>query len=155
MGCYAPYRAAQNIFYPRNLEFWVNYGKIQETVRCVLFLVAHLVRKVDSEPNVMPQKILHAGFSQIFVGGDHFRSSTLKKGQDLLAAQHVGNVQEIQEPHHVTVTGECLPETSINNRPYALHLEMAWIVTPFPGYKMLRANHVVLAGFPMFSRVPR
>ncbi len=72
----------------------------------------------------MPRKILHTGFSQIFVGDDHFRSSTLKKGQDLLAAQHVGNVREIQEPHHVTVTGECLPETSINNRPYALHLEM-------------------------------
>ncbi len=52
-------RAAQNKFYPRNLEFWVNYGKIQETVRCVLFLAAYLVRKVDSEPNVIPQKLNH------------------------------------------------------------------------------------------------
>ncbi len=40
-----------------DLEFWVNCGKIQETVRCVLFLAAYLVRKVYSEPNVMPRKL--------------------------------------------------------------------------------------------------
>ncbi len=75
---------------------WI-MGKIQETVHCVLFLAAYLVREVDSEPKMMPRKILHDGFSQIFVGDDHVRSSMLKKGQDL-AAQHVGNVRATRAP---------------------------------------------------------
>ncbi len=69
----------------------------------------------------MPQKVLHAGFSQIFIGEDYFQASMLKKCQDFLPAQYV---EKVQETHRVTITGECLPQTNVSNRPYALHLEL-------------------------------
>ncbi len=79
---------------PRVLgELWCNSGDRPN----VVFLAAYVAQKVCLKPSVggtKDKKILNDRFSQIFsiLPDGHFPASMPKKGRDLLAAQHVGNV---------------------------------------------------------------
>ncbi len=55
---------------------------------------------------------------------DFFRATTLKKGKDLVAAQHLSDIVEFQEGEKSFIKGECIPETSVSNKPYKVSIDL-------------------------------
>ena len=65
---------------------------------------------------------IKVGFSEIKSEG-HFRHSNLSKGQNLVNAGHIIDVEEVRETGKVTeIRGYCIPQTNIRNNPYPMEL---------------------------------
>jgi hypothetical protein len=69
----------------------------------------------------MLKRTLGAGFLDIKWPDCDLRSSTIIKGYDLAKSGHVQNVREIQDPgqrSEIEITGVCVRQTRLNERPY-------------------------------------
>jgi hypothetical protein len=67
--------------------------------------------------------ILETGFSPIVC--PFHRPSNKKRGDELYIARHVSNVKEVHsDGKPATITGRCLPQTSISRLPYSVELTL-------------------------------
>ena len=65
---------------------------------------------------------IKCGFGSI--SGLDFRDDIVKKGADLLAGGHLGDIKEIRSNGKVSILGRCVPEASIRSTPYIITLEL-------------------------------
>ena len=68
-----------------------------------------------------PDIIIEAGFSSIDVEGV-FREETLRKGSEIRT--HVREIRERRSAGQVTITGMCIPQTKLRDKPHSLWIEI-------------------------------
>ena len=70
----------------------------------------------------MAEITIKCGFGSI--SGLQFREDIIKKGGQLLAGGHIGDIKEIRSNGKVSILGRCVPEASIRKVPYVITLEL-------------------------------
>ena len=65
------------------------------------------------------------GFEEIIWRHLGLRKSNIEKGKLIYEGGHIINVKEMQKPGEITeITGNCIRQTSINERAYGLFLKL-------------------------------
>ena len=62
------------------------------------------------------------GFLEIT--GLEFRPDVLRKGHELLKAEHIFNVAEKHKDDKIAIVGNCVRQGSISNSPYIIELQI-------------------------------
>jgi hypothetical protein len=68
------------------------------------------------------------------IKGLEFRPDVLRKGKELLSAEHIFNVKETHKSNVVMITGFCVRQGSISNTPYIVELQISQNRTVLSGH---------------------